>query len=299
MPEASNRAVLLVNCHSRRGMELHRQALQELERQGVEVEVAAACSTSEQMTSEAKKAVASCVPVLIVGGGDGTLNAVANVTAGTDTALGVLPLGTGNAFARDLQIGPSLEHACRVIAGGRAERVDVGIANGKLFLNVVTIGLTVRIAQSLQESLKRRFGKLVYVGAVLKALKQIKPFHVTLETENGTVEFETLQVVIGNGKYHAGPFRLSPTAGLTTGKLALYALERSDIAGLLKLAVHLPAGTQGGLPEVHSESTVGGMLITRPSLPIVVDGEVGLRTPLRFTTHPHGLLVIVPRAFRG
>lgn len=293
------RGVLLVNTHSRRGKEWFDQARQFLERDGVALEKAVECGHVEQLLSEAKAAVERKTPLVIAGGGDGTFNALANIVVGTETTLGVLPLGTGNAFARDLQVPVDVAQACEIVAKGKSMAVDIGIANDAYFVNVATVGLTTEIARGLQESLKRRFGRLVYVAAILRALEHIKPFRAVLQTENGTTEFETLQVVIGNGRYHAGPFPVAPDASITTGKLSLYALESASKASLLKLALYLPSGRQGALPEVHTEKTEGGLLTTYPPLPVTVDGEVRPRTPLRFAVAPAAIRVMVAPGFEG
>jgi YegS/Rv2252/BmrU family lipid kinase len=263
----------------------------------VKVERITSCVSRETLLAAARLAIAEKTPIVAVGGGDGTLSAVAGLLAGTSTALGVIPLGTGNAFARDLGIPPDLARSAEVIATGRTAMVDIGSANGDPFVNVATIGLTTRIAQALAEGPKHRFGRLVYFGAVLKAVHSVKPFHAELKTENGLESFETLLVVIGNGKFHAGPFRVGPGAGLTTGKFRLYALESASKGALLKLAFRLPSGTQGALAEVHSEETVGGTLTADPPRKVTLDGEIRQATPLEFKVHPGVLRVLVPEGF--
>ncbi|HWD40559.1 MAG TPA: YegS/Rv2252/BmrU family lipid kinase [Fimbriimonas sp.] len=290
--------MLLVNTHSRRGQELFKSASERLRELKVPLKDSVEFDDFPNLLKRAKEEVDKGTPLLLVGGGDGSVNAMANVTAGTQTALGILPFGTGNAFARDLGI-LDVEQACEAIANGRVARVDIGSANEKAFVNVATVGLTTEIAKSLQESLKRKYGRFVYVYAVLTALRHIKPFHVNLETDNGQIDFMTLQVVVGNGRYHAGPFKVAPDAGITTGKLSVYALESASKAALLKLAIHLPRGDHVTLPEVHSESILRGVLSTTPVKTSIVDGEPGPKTPINFCVHPHGLKVIVPEDFTG
>ncbi len=291
------RAALLVNTHSRRGQQLFGDLPGFFKTHEIEIERVISCGAPEQMLREARKAIDSKIPILAVGGGDGTLGSVAGLLAGSETTLGVVPLGTGNAFARDLGIPADVNRAVEIIATGDSRAVDIGEVNGTTFLNVATVGLTTRIAQTLTEGHKHLFGRLVYFSAVLKAFHSVKPFEATLKTENGEQTFQTLLVVIGNGKYHAGPFRLGPGAGLTSGKFRVYALESASKAALLKLAAHLPSGTQGALPEVHSEETAGGMLTANPMRKATVDGDIKQQTPLEFKVIPAGLRVIVPSDF--
>ena len=291
--------MLIVNTHSRRGREMFEEAKSTLAKAGISLISAIECGKMPRMLSEARKAVRDKVPVLIVGGGDGTFNALAEILVGTETALGVLPLGTGNSFARDLGIQANLSTACEVICSGKIADVDVGLANGHHFLNVATVGLTTSIASALQESLKRRYGRIVYVYAIIRAYRHIRPFEATLQTENGSICFPTLQVVIGNGRYHAGPFKVAPDAGITTGRFSVYALESTHKSSLLKLALHLTSGNHITLPEVHSESTVGGKLICSPVRHVTLDGEIGPKTPLKFEIKPNAMRVIVPNEFAG
>ncbi len=92
----------------------------------------------------------------------GTLNNAVQHLLGHDVTLGVLPLGTGNDFARSLGIPPTLENACDIIAGGYTARVGVGLANGRPFLNAASLGLASAIARRRTPRFKRRMGRLAY-----------------------------------------------------------------------------------------------------------------------------------------
>ncbi|CAN5635311.1 lipid kinase [soil metagenome] len=293
------RAVLLVNTKSRRGQEWFDTAKDKLTADGIQLAKASHFKKMDEMLAQAKAAIAEKVPLVIAGGGDGTFSALSGLFVGSETTLGVLPLGTGNAFARDLGIQADAEEACRVIAQGRIAKVDAGTIGKDYFVNVATVGLTTRIAQNLTNPMKRQYGRFVYAIALFRGIQKVKPFVVKINTENGQREFETLQVVIGNGRFHAGPFPLSPEASITEGRLTLYALKASTRVAFLQLALRLPTGTQGDLPDVHSEETRGGRLETFPPMPVTVDGEVGSRTPFDFGVAPRSIRVIVPDTFEG
>src|SRR5262249_46538641 len=158
------------------------------------------------------------------------------------STLGVLPLGTGNQFARDLCIPADVESACRIISAGHSARVDVGTKGDDYFLNVATVGLSTRGAEDLTTRAKRKWGRVGYVFALIQALRRVRPFTATLTTDQGTRSFRTLQVVIGNGKFHAGPFPLAPEARITDGKLVAYVLSDISRWGLLRYALSLPGG---------------------------------------------------------
>ena len=202
------------------------------------------------MLAAIKKAVSDKVPLIAVGGGDGTLCSAAQTIAHSDSVMGVLPLGTGNSFARDLEIVADIDKATDVLTKGKVIEVDCGIINDQYFLNVATVGLTTRIAAQLNGPAKRKLGRLVYGVAIFRALAGMRPFHIKIVTPQKTLEFETLQLVIGSGRFHAGPFPLAPDASITDGKLNLYVLADTKPGTLLKYALFLPGGHHTQLEAV-------------------------------------------------
>jgi diacylglycerol kinase (ATP) len=293
------RAVLIVNTKSRRGREWFVGAQRKLTELGVELEMAEAFRTLPELLAEAEAAVRRNVPMIVAGGGDGTFSALTPYLVESDTALGVLPLGTGNAFARDLGIAASLDAACDALVTGKLAQVDLGRAGDHYFLNVATVGLTTLIADELTVKAKRRFGRFVYALALWRALGRVQPFVAKLRTPSGEAEFETLQVVVGNGRFHAGPFPLSPEASITEGRLSLYAVKTTQRSAFLKLAMYLPSGRHVGLSEVHHEETTEGRLETFPKLPVTADGENCMSTPFDFGVAHCALKVVVPQTFAG
>ena len=292
-------ADLLVNAKARRGQEWYELAIAELKRHGVQLGTTHRFRQIDHLRREVQASVARGAELVIVGGGDGTFSSIVDLLADCPTTLGVLPLGTGNAFARDLGIPADVREACRILAQGRDERVDLGRVNDDYFINISTIGLTTRIAAHLTNPLKKRFGRFVYVIALVRAIQEVQPFTATLTTENGVTEFETLQVVIGNGRFHAGPFRLSETSSISEGKLSLYAVQAASKGALIRVAFRLRSGTQGSLSEVHAEETSGGVLVAEPARRVTVDGEINQRTPITFRVQPKTLSVRVPSSFDG
>ncbi|HEY0865967.1 MAG TPA: YegS/Rv2252/BmrU family lipid kinase [Fimbriimonas sp.] len=288
------RAVLLVNTKSRRGKEWFADAKEGLAKRGVELEAAYSFRTLGELLGEAQAAIQRKVPLVVAGGGDGTFSAIARYFVETRTILGVLPLGTGNAFARDLGIPADVDRACDIVATGRVDSVDLGHAADDYFVNLATVGLTTYIAQNLTVPLKRKFGRFVYAIALTRALSHVKPFQATLTTENGEVGFDTLQIVIGNGRFHAGPFPLSPHASITDRRLSVYAVKSRSKATFFKMALWLPSGRHVGMDEIHYEDCRSGILRTFPHMPVTVDGEVCAQTPLDFSVAPKALRVVVP-----
>ena len=290
-------AVLIVNTKSRRGRDCFEQAQRELRLRDVTVTNAIALRDPADSPNAVGRAVTAGEPLIIVGGGDGTLSCAAGQFVGSQSVMGVLPLGTGNEFARDLNIPADVCAACDIIAKGNVTQVDLGIINGEYFINVATVGLTTLIAQELTPDAKRRLGKFVYAFALVRALVRARPFKATLETEAGTQQFDTMQVVIGNGRFHAGPFPLAPDATITDGKLVVYATSGTSRWSLLRLALKMPGGHHVELNDVPAVMTTGGCLRAAPLQRVTVDGEIALQTPLTFGIAPRALRVMTPPDF--
>lgn len=297
VPEAPPReAALIVNAKSRRGRELFAVARKMLEDRGIQLVGAYQFRNARQLAAEVQGSAQREVPLIICGGGDGTFSAVARYFVGRRSVLGVLPLGTGNAFARDLGIH-RVEDAIEALVSGRIQRVDLGVAGNDYFVNVATVGLTTLIARELTSGSKRRLGRAAYAVALVRALQKVKPFKATLTTPEESVSFRTLQVVIGNGRFHAGPFPIAPEATITEGRLNIYALTATSRSAFFRLALHMSGGKHVDLSEVHALSTTSGLLETEPLQQVTVDGELCQRTPLKFAVASRALPVVVPAEF--
>lgn len=287
------KTALIVNSGSRLGVSAYERAIRELEAVGVSLDSKSQTGDVRQFQLAMREAVQTA-DLVIVGGGDGTLNMAVPWIVRGGKVLGVLPLGTGNSFARDLGIPASLGPACKIIRDANEVRVDVGMAGDYHFLNVATVGLTTQIAMELRNIPKRRFGKFSYVLAVLHALRKARPFHACIYAEHGEEHLRTVQIVVGNGRFHAGPFVLSQDASIISGKLVVYAVRNQTRWSLLKFALRLPTGTQLNSPDVVSFIVPSCRVETTPTRRITVDGEVCERTPLDFKVLPGELRVLAP-----
>ena len=146
------------------------------------------------------KAAIAKAPMVIVGGGDGTLSSAVDHFVGTDTVFAVLPLGTANSFARTLGLPLDLDGAIEVIVRGRRKRIDLGIINGDYFANAAALGLSPMIADTVPHWLKRYFGMLGYLLWAMRVAFLFRPFrlHVTLD-DGGIVKCWATEARIANG----------------------------------------------------------------------------------------------------
>ncbi len=231
---------------------------------------------------------------VIVGGGDGTLNAAAQVLAGSSLPLGIIPLGTANNLARTLGIPSDPEGACALIAAGHRRRIDLGWVNGRYFCTTASIGLSVQITEELSPEVKRRWGPLAYVLTAVRVIRRSHPFRAEISWEGGARRTRTVQIVVGNGRYYGAALAVAPDARIDDARLDLYSLEVDHWWQLLRLAPSLKRGTHVHRGEVEAIRAEAFEIRTRRPLPIDLDGEIGAETPATLRVVPRALEVFVP-----
>ncbi|MBE9129489.1 MULTISPECIES: lipid kinase [unclassified Coleofasciculus] len=287
------RALLLINRQSRQGQQRLSRALDCLKAEGFD---AIAEPTDEpQQLSEIIRRYRDQVDLVIIGGGDGTLNAAAQGLVDTQLPLGILPLGTANDLARTLKIPNSVPDACRVIATGRLHRIDLGWVNGTYFFNVASCGLSVKITQQLTKEAKRRWGVLAYAATALRVTWQSRPFRAEIRCNGESFQVKTIQLAIGNGRHYGGGMTVAHDATIDDRRLDLYSLEMRHWWQIIML---LPALRQGRHTDWSGVRTLHGTEIeinTRKPRDINTDGEITTQTPAKFRVVPQVLSVLVPR----
>ena len=229
---------------------------------------------------------------IVVAGGDGTMTTAAGALAKSGTALGVLPMGTGNSFALSLGIA-DLPAAVDAIVAGRTAQIDLGKVNGTYFANFATIGLSSRIAAATPNRLKKIVGAAAYVLAGILPGLRSHPFRCEVRAGKLEMEFQTYQVIVANGRYF-GRTPLASDASLRSGKLLLYATSDASIADAAKTYASLLF--EGGelLSNAHVLEAPKLRVRTHAKQPVAIDGEICGRTPARFSVEPAALRVIVP-----
>jgi len=161
------------------------------------------------------------IDCVIIGGGDGTLNAAAPALVKTGLPLGILPLGTANDLARTLEIPSDPIAAAQVIAAGHTRTVDLGEVNGRLFWNVASIGLSADLAREITSETKKRWGKLGYGIAAIRLLVRMRPFTADITHDGVTERVKTVQIAVGNGRHYGGGMIVQASADLDDGLLHL------------------------------------------------------------------------------
>lgn len=287
------RALLLINRHARRGKQGFAQAIDLLDDLGFElitVPVKSSKSPAEYIHYYADQ-----IDLVIVGGGDGTLNTVVNSLVEHQLPLGILPLGTANDLARTLGLPLAIADACQVIAAGYSKAIDLGKVNGRYFFNVASLGLSVEITQQLTKGAKQRWGVLAYGLTALRVLSQTRPFHATIRANGEELTVKTLQVAVGNGLYYGGGLAIAADATIDDECLDLYSLNVQHWWQIFHLLLHLPKGRQKLLPWVSTLKAQSIEVITRKARDINTDGEITTHTPANFTVVPQILEVFIPQ----
>ena len=179
-------------------------------------------------------------PLLIVGGGDGTVGAAASALAGTETLLGILPLGTLNHFARDLGLPPALDEAARLIAQRTERRVDVGETNGRIFINNSSIGLypLMVIDRNLQRARLGRSKRLAMLVASLRTLWRFGHRRLTLTVnDEAQARVDTPLLFVGNNDYRIDLGAPGQRESLDQGELCVMVMRKKTRRGMIAASV--------------------------------------------------------------
>lgn len=255
--------------------------------------------SGEEIVEAAKRAAGDDQTDLVVaGGGDGTINAVAAPLVGTEKILGVLPFGTLNHFAKDLGVPLDAGEAARTIVAGHTARVDVGEVNGRIFLNNSSLGLYPTLVRE-REKLQERSGRGKWSAAFWAALTVLRryPFvSIRLDVDGREMRRRTPFVFIGNNEYELDAFHVGTRARLDAGELCLHVTRDIGRFGLARLAFRALFGRLREDKDFDALSAHEVWIETRHKrLRVATDGEVQImRPPLRYRVLPGALRVCVP-----
>jgi len=287
-------AILIVNALSRQGRKQFETACTRLEEAGITLLDAIAVEQTGTLTGIVAKAMTSRPPMLIIGGGDGSLSCAVDMLVGTDTIFAVLPLGTANSFARSLEIPLDLDGAIDVIARGEPRRIDLGMIDNDYYCNCAAIGLSTKIGGRIPPVLKKTLGRLGYlIWAAWQSMK-FKSFKLIVTHDGVREEIDALEVRIANGPYHGG-VELIDEADPQSGEIVIQAVTGRSPAQLgwswftsyLRLRARKDTTIEYRGREIRVE--------TVPPLKISIDGEVLAKTPFTAKVAAKAISVMAPR----
>ncbi len=244
----------------------------------------------------ARDAVSRGSKLVIAGGGDGTINAVAGAVVGSDAALGVLPLGTLNHFAKDLNIPLALADAVDTALNGREIQVDVGEVNGAIFLNNSSLGLYPGLVVRREALQREGHGKWrAFAHALGHTLRRYSPLTVHVKLDGETIPSTTPFIFIGNNRYSFAAPHVGERKALDEGRLWIYQAPHATRADLLRLAIAVLAGKANTAELVERDASQFEIRASARSLRVATDGEVTtMASPLHYRILPRALRVMVP-----
>jgi len=240
----------------------------------------------------AERAVEQGFTTIVAAGGDGTVNEVLNGMAHSNAKLGLLPVGTMNVFATELNLPNDLEACWRIITGGRTLLVDIGFANDHAFSQLAGIGLDAQIVLETERDFRKNFGPLSYlIVASQIAARKAPRLHITLPDQT---THEGSFVLIGNGRHYGGPFVLFRKASLTDGLLDVLIFKKISHIDIVRYLQEFVFGNPATMRDLVYLQTRSLTVTSAQRVPVEVDGEVVGFLPYTFMVKKRALQVLVP-----
>jgi YegS/Rv2252/BmrU family lipid kinase len=253
--------------------------------------------SGDEVDTMAQRAANNGAEIVVAGGGDGTINSVGSAILGTDKTLGVLPLGTLNHFAKDMNIPLNLDAAVETIIKGHTVKVDVGEFNGRMFLNNSSLGLYPSIVRERQKHERLGSGKWpAFVWAALAVLKRYPFLDIRLQVDGKELTTRTPFLFVGNNEYEMETLNVGARQVLDAGVLSLYMTHRTGRLGLVRLALRALFGGLNQEKDFLALTTEELSIETKKRrLRVALDGEVTVvEPPLHYRIRKRALAVRVP-----
>ena len=253
------------------------------------------CATSHPGEAEklARNAVREGFERIVAAGGDGTINEVVNGIAGSDAALGLLPIGTMNVFATELGL-PSydLNRCWEIIKAEHTRLIDLPSANGKHFVQLAGVGLDAQVVKETSVAFKRNFGPLSYLFSAAQIAGR-QPPRLLIKSENAVTD-EGSFILIGNGRRYGGPFPFFKHAMIDDGLLDVLVFKRLGYLEIIKYLQNVIFTSDITLPEVEYFQTRRLRVSSEEEVPVEIDGELVGICPVEFELSEQRLKVLAP-----
>lgn len=249
----------------------------------------------------ARAALRNGCNLIVAAGGDGTLNEVINgirENAG-ETRVGLIPLGTGNDFARTIGLPTELDAALEVVRAGHTREIDlVRVTSDKVryFLNVSAGGFSGLVNEKLTPEMKKTWGPLAYLRSAAAALPELRAYRTTLAFDNTeSLTLDLYNVVVANGRYVGGGTLIAPEASVDDGQLDIILIPKRPAAELALLAAQVVVGAHLSSEAVVFRRAAKLTVNSKPGMWFNVDGELVGNEPACFEILPRALRFVVPK----
>jgi YegS/Rv2252/BmrU family lipid kinase len=243
----------------------------------------------------AREAVEQKADIVIAAGGDGTINEIIQELAGSETALGVLPIGTVNVWAREMVIPLESAGARDVLLHGITRQIDLGRINNRYFLLMVGVGFDGEVAHAVEKTHAKRFGVLGYVFTMLKMSVQFRGFRVALTIDGQERRTRAFQIVIGNTQLYGGAVTFTWKAKCDDGLLDVCIVRTGSRWRFLLLLRDLILQRKQKRELVTYQTCTSLEIRSRRPIALQIDGDAAGQTPATIQIAPGALKVIVPQ----
>src|SRR6266404_1264442 len=248
----------------------------------------------------ARAAIRTKCDYIVVAGGDGTLNGVVNglATDAKNVRIGIVPLGTGNDFARTLGLPFSIEHNIDILRSAKTKRIDLVRVKSKkrerYFVNVSAGGFSGMVGEKMTPKIKRTWGPLAYIRGAAAALPKLHAYHTQiLLDDNEQLSAELYNVVVANGRFVAGGLPIAPDADPSDGLLEVVLIPKLGAAEIALLAAEIVLGKHLSSNATIFRRAKKITVRSRPGMCFNVDGELVGHAPATFQVLQHATDFIV------
>lgn len=247
----------------------------------------------------AREALAAGAEVIVAAGGDGTLNEVVNGLADDfgRACLGLLPLGTGNDFARTINIPTDLEAACAILRANQRRSVDVVRVQSdrtRYFINVSAGGFTGLVDEKLTDEIKQSWGPLAYLRSAAEALPEMVAYEATISFDDQPPQhMRVYSVVVANARYAGGGIPVAPQAAIDDGLLDVLIVPAASLPALALVAAQILLGQHTDSDQVIMRRARRVAVASQPGMWFNADGELVGNQPATFEVVPRAVQVIV------
>ena len=231
---------------------------------------------------------------VIIAGGDGTIHQVINTLLKLNWTrpVAILPVGTANDFAQMFEIPRTIEGMIENALSSNLVACDVGVANDRYFINVASFGYLVDISQKVNEQVKNIIGVLAYYLKGIEEFPKLKPFDVTIFSDEMVYEEPIYFALIMNGKSAGGFRKISPTSKIDDGILDVLLFKKCPVFEIMPLLIQVWNGEHPESPYIEYFSTKSMKIMCDESICTDLDGEAGIDFPMQISVLPKRLNII-------
>lgn len=274
-----------------------RELLEPLSDEGHSVSIHVTSGPGDAVTI-AREAVTSGATRIAACGGDGTLNEVINGIGTSDIPVGVLPVGTGNVWAKEVGIPRDVGKAARLLVEGPVRRVDLGEANGRRFLLMCGLGLDGVVTGMVQERMKRWLGSTSYIVVGLNELRRFKPLTSVFELDGEPVECTYYLALIANSRSYGGVIDIARRAFVDDGLLDVCIFGGGSLARLARHSLRIALGTQFRAKDILYRR-VRAVRLDSPGVRLQLDGDFMGESPVEIRACAQAIRMVVPEGARN